>query len=199
MKHPNREIVDAAFSELRSICSGIPSRAAFTRLIRIGVAAWRVSPREAQEKLVPYLSVALERWPDGDRCLRTYRALGTPFVALARGIDLANLMLSEYDLSVLWEDPHIDALEALDLSDKALSLDDLDRQIASSGMSLRSLDFCRNERSWRSGLNLGLDHHAHHPEFHGVRPETIANLARSRHAWARTARFALSLRPPQRT
>lgn len=180
MKHPNRAIVDATFSELRSICSGISSRAAFTRLIRICVSAWQVSPHEAQEKLVPYLEVALERWPDEDRCLRTYRALGTPFVALARGVDLSGLVLSEYDLSVLWEEPHISGLETLDLSDNALSLDDIDRQLERSGVSLRSLDFCGNERSWRSGLNLGMDHHAHHPEFHGVRPETIANLARAR-------------------
>lgn len=179
MHESRSEHLDGVFSEARSLCSGKPSIAAFGRLLRLALFAWAHAPTETEEKLLPYLDGVLSRWPDETRCLRTFRALGTPFARLARSVELRDLILSDEDLAPLWDARNLQALRHLDLSHNMLSLSDLARLLESLGADLETFDLRHNERSWRRGFQPGETRYHWYPTFHGVRPEVIDIIAKS--------------------
>jgi hypothetical protein len=108
------------FGELRSLAHGVPSIAAWQRLLALCADCLRDAPDQLREVWLPYLDAALARWParlraalPEDTSALLYRGVTSPLLSLARALNfpLARTRATPLQWSQLASSPALRPIE----------------------------------------------------------------------------------------
>lgn len=155
------------FRELRSLLHTSPSEQAFTELRRFLDDALRVDRAEAAEKLVPYATSILARWPDSVRRIPSswldFQARRIPWhvlelCGLTRTLHISNQSLSNPRLHALLDSPLCESITAIELVNVGLDAAILRSLLEHPVMQrVNALDISGNQL-YADSYNLLADH-----------------------------------------